>query len=164
MQQSTHPRRHARLAILGALVGMGSMLAGACAPPAPAPSSSYVTVRDPWSLSAGAGSMSAALGVLVSSADREITVVAATSDVSPDVSLHETVPDGHGGTVMQPKVGGFKIPAGGEHVLEPGADHLMLMDLNQAVHAGDNVLVTLTFEDGSTLQFNAPAQDFTWPM
>lgn len=163
MQQSTR-RRRARLAILGALVGMGSVSVGACTPPTPAPSASYITVHDPWSLSAGAGSMSAALGVLVSSADHEITVVAATSDVSPDVQLHETVSDGHGGTFMQPKVGGFKIPAGGNHVLEPGADHLMLMNLNQTVHAGDDVLVTLTFEDGSTLQFNAPAQDFTWPM
>ena len=162
--QSQRSGSRTRLAIVGALVGIGALLSTACVPPTPGPDASYITIRDPWSLSAGAGSMSAALGVLVSSADHTVTVVSATSDASPDMQLHETVPNGHGGTTMQPKVGGFPIPAGGEYVLQPGGDHLMLMHLDHAVVAGDDVHVTLTFGDGSTLQFTAPARNFTWPM
>ena len=166
MQLSNRRASSARIAIAGVLVGIGSLIVGACTPPAPAPlpSSTNISIRDQWTLSAGSGSMSAALGVLVNSSNRAITVVAATSDVSPTMELHETVPNGSGGTTMQPKPGGFKIPAGGEYVLQPGGDHLMLMRLIRTVRAGENITVTLTFDDGSTMQFTAPARNFTWPM
>jgi copper(I)-binding protein len=165
MQQPSRSASRRRIAIVTALVGLGSLLVVACTPPpAPLPAANYVTIRDTWALSAGSGSMSAALGVLENSAGRDITVIAATSDISPSMELHETVPNGSGGTTMQPKAGGFKIPAGGEYVLQPGGDHLMLMRLTRTLRAGETVTVTLTFDDGSTKQFTATARNFTWPM
>ena len=77
------------------------------------------------------------------------------------VELHETVANDSGEMVMQPKEGGFVIPAGGTLTLEPGANHIMLMGLAKPIVAGDEVSFTLTFADGSTYTFTAPAKDFT---
>ena len=44
---------------------------------------------------------------------------------------------------MQPKPGGFIVPAGGELVLQPGADHVMLMALTAPLESGTSATVTL---------------------
>ncbi|MEY5023829.1 MAG: hypothetical protein RL569_742, partial [Actinomycetota bacterium] len=48
--------------------------------------------------------------------------------------------------VMQKKDGGISIEPGQTHVLEMGGDHVMLMNLKQAIVAGDVLSVTLDFE------------------
>jgi hypothetical protein len=40
------------------------------------------------------------------------------------------------------------IPPHSEHVLKPGGDHLMIMNLTTHPHPGDKVTVTLNFEPG----------------
>jgi hypothetical protein len=65
-----------------------------------------------------------------------------------------------GQMVMQPKKGGITVKAGGSAVLEPGGDHIMLMDLPGPVKVGDDVMLTLTFDDGTTLEVTAPAKEF----
>jgi copper(I)-binding protein len=61
---------------------------------------------------------------------------------------------------MQPKAGGFVIPARGRHELEPGGDHIMLVGLTAPVKAGESVEFTLTLKDGATVQFSAVAKPF----
>ena len=75
--------------------------------------------------------------------------------------MHEVVGQAGGGSAMQPKDGGFPMPAGGTHVLAPGADHIMLLDLKQPLQVGKDVEVTLSFEDGSTMPFTAQVRDFS---
>ena len=65
-----------------------------------------------------------------------------------------------GKMVMRQKQGGIVIKAKGTHALEPGGDHLMLMNLTQPVKAGDELTFTLTFADGRTEQFTAVAKPF----
>jgi copper(I)-binding protein len=117
-----------------------------------------VTVRDAWAKIADKG-RSAVFGTLVNSSGRELTVVSATSSVSPVVELHE-VATVDGKMVMQPKAGGFVIPANGTHELAPGGDHLMLMNVTTPVKAGEAVEVTLTLSDGSTVEFVAVGKAF----
>jgi copper(I)-binding protein len=50
------------------------------------------------------------------------------------------------------------IPAGGELSLEPGGYHLMLMRPKAALAAGDEVAVTLKFDDGSSLEVSMPVR------
>lgn len=57
--------------------------------------------------------------------------------------------------------GGFVIPAGGEFALAPGANHIMLMDLQSPLLAGDETTFTLTFSDDSTYEFTAPVKDYS---
>lgn len=122
--------------------------------------SAAVTVQDAWVKAADAG-MSAAFGVLTNSSERAIRVTAAASDASASVEMHETVPSADGGMQMRQKRGGFVIPAGGELVLQPGGNHLMLMGLKSPVRPGDDVKLSLTFGDGSTYEVTAAAKTFT---
>lgn len=119
-----------------------------------------LTVEDPWVKSAAEG-MTAAFGTLVNDGDSDITVVSATSDITDMMELHETVENSDGSMAMQPKDGGFTVPAGGEHELAPGGDHLMVMGLTRAIEPGETVTFTLTLDDGSTTEVEATVKDFT---
>jgi hypothetical protein len=123
----------------------------------PATSTPALSVNDPWVKAADSG-MTAAFGTLVNNTDAEIVVVSAASPVSP-VELHEVVMV-DGVMTMQAKEGGFVIPANGSLSLEPGGDHLMLVDLASPVRPGDVVEFTLTLSDGSTVTFTAMARPF----
>lgn len=119
-----------------------------------------VTITDAWVKAADSG-MSAAFGELANTGDSDAVIVSITSDASSMMELHEVVDDGSGSMVMQQKDGGFVVPAGGSLTLEPGGFHFMLMDLTAPLVAGDEATFTVTFEDGSTMDFTAPVKDFT---
>ncbi|MFJ8688733.1 copper chaperone PCu(A)C [Micromonospora wenchangensis] len=154
-------------AVTAALLAVGSAGCGPADPASGTPSGTsapasasagVLTIRDPWVKAADRG-MTAAFGTLVNDSDADVTLTGATTAVSA-LELHEmTMQDGT--MVMRQKQGGIVIRAKGTHVLEPGGDHLMLMDLRQPVRAGDEITVTLTFADGRTQQFNAVAKPFT---
>lgn len=165
-------RRIAPAAILVAMVGAcGSQPAAQpetraavqpdAATPAVTPAvtaGSAISVTDPWVKGTESG-MTAAFGTLVNNGDADVTVVSATSPLSPDVELHEVVDSG-GKMVMRAKKGGFVIPAHGTHQLEPGGDHIMLMGVTKQVKPGDEITFTLTFKDGGTLDFTAIGKEF----
>lgn len=125
-----------------------------------APAGDVVTIDDAWVKAADEG-MSAAFGTLVNSGDEDVTVVSVTSEASSMLELHETVENEAGEMVMREIEGGFVIPAGGELPLEPGANHIMLMDLAAPLKAGEEATFTLTFSDDSTYEFTAPVKDYS---
>lgn len=140
-------------------------LTGCAAQSAPAetqavPAGDVVTIEDAWVKAADEG-MSAAFGVLENSGDTDVTVVSVASDASSMLELHETVENEAGEMVMREIEGGFVLPAGAEFVLEPGANHIMLMDLTEPLKAGDEATFTLTFSDDSTYEFTAPVKDYS---
>ncbi|TNH28062.1 copper chaperone PCu(A)C [Micromonospora orduensis] len=151
----------AALAATGA-AGCGSSNSSSTTQPTASASASattgVITIRDPWVKAADRG-MTAAFGTLVNDRDTDVTLTSAATSVSP-MELHEmTMKDGK--MVMQAKQGGIVIKAKSTHALEPGGDHLMLMDVKQPVRAGEELTFTLTFADGSTQQFTAVAKPFT---
>ncbi len=117
-----------------------------------------IAIMDPW-VKATDSDMTGAFGILVNNTDTDIKVVAVSSTVTERAELHETV-SRDGTMVMQEMADGFIIPAGGRYVLEPGGNHLMLMDLTAPIEAGTDVELTLEFEDGSTFSWLAPARTF----
>lgn len=119
-----------------------------------------VTIEDAWVKAAKEG-MSAAFGELKNSGTKEVTIVSATTSASSAVELHETVENESGEMVMREKDGGFTIPAGDSFTLEPGGNHIMMMGLVNPIEAGDEITFTLTFSDGSTYEFTAPAKDYS---
>ncbi|MFW6091794.1 MAG: copper chaperone PCu(A)C [Actinomycetota bacterium] len=121
-------------------------------------SGSPLTVEEAWVKAADEG-MTAAFGVLANTSDADVRVVGAESPAAAAVELHE-VAEVDGEQTMREKDGGFEVPAGSEHVLEPGGDHLMLMDLAGPVQPGEGVDVVLTLQDGSTVELTAQAKDF----
>ncbi len=120
----------------------------------------YGIVSDQW-VKAVPGGMTGVFGTLKNSGGQEVTVVAGSSPVAGAVELHEVVGQPGGSSMMRPKDGGFPIPADGTHILAPGADHVMLMDLKEPLKPGTDVEVTLTFADGSSLPFTAQVREFS---
>lgn len=120
---------------------------------------SQMAVSDQWA-SASDDGMAAVFGVLTNTGDREVRIVAADSPAAAGVELHEVVHGSGGAGVMQPKSGGFTVPAGGRHELVPGGDHLMLMQLRQPLQPGTDVGITVRFADGSSLPITAQVRDF----
>ncbi|MEV4118789.1 copper chaperone PCu(A)C [Micromonospora sp. NPDC049645] len=117
-----------------------------------------VGIRDPWVKAADDG-MTAAFATLVNDADTDVTITGVASELSP-MELHEMAME-NGKMVMRAKPGGVVVKAKSTHVLEPGGDHLMLMNVKQPVRAGDELTFTLTFADGRTQTFSAVAKPFT---
>ena len=97
-------------------------------------------ITDAWVKAADDG-MSAAFGELTNSSDDDVTVVSARAAVSPMLELHETVENEAGEMVMREIEGGFVIPAAGSLALEPGGNHIMLMDLTAPLNAGDEIAI-----------------------
>ena len=138
-------------------------LAGCAADAQPAATSTSaadaITVTDAWVKSADSG-MSAAFGEINNGSDADVTVTAASTAASTSVELHETVENESGQMVMRQIEGGFVIPAHGSLTLEPGGNHIMLMDLTAPLVAGDDVTLTLTYSDGTASQITAPVKDY----
>lgn len=146
-----------------------AVLSGCAAEAAPASSSSgteadgtaadSVTITDAWVKTAAEG-MTAGFGSLENTSDVDANVVSVETTAASMSELHETVEDESGAMVMRPIDGGFTIPASGALTLEPAGNHLMLMDLAEPLHAGDEVPFTLEFSDGSELAFTAVVKDY----
>jgi copper(I)-binding protein len=150
------------LALLAAsttALACGSAAPDTASGPTPSPTSrstsgdAAVAVSDAWVRAADDG-MTGAFGVVSNDGDTDLTLVSAYSPAAGATELHEVVSSA-GQMVMQPVEGGFDLPAGGTQVLEPGADHLMLMGLVAPLLPGDDVAITLTFDDGSTYEYTA---------
>lgn len=124
----------------------------------PSAASAALTITDPWIKTTKKG-MTAAFGTLVNNSGKAVTVVSGSSPLSPKVELHEVV-ESKGKMVMQPKKGGFVIPANGSHVLKPGGDHIMLMGVTEEVKPGAEVSFTLVLDGGGTFAFTAMGKDF----
>lgn len=121
--------------------------------------SSSITAADPWVKAVDTG-MTAAFVTLTNASDSDLVLVSASTPASAMVELHEmAMKDGE--MVMQPKEGGIPVPADGTATLEPGGDHIMLMDVTEPIEPGDAVSLTLTFGDGSTLEVEAVAKEFS---
>lgn len=125
-----------------------------------------LALTDAWAKAAKVGDMTAAFGTLTNDGDTDLTVTSATVELSgtaaaSEIELHETVMDASGTMTMRPVDGGFTVPAHGSLTLEPGGNHIMLMGLASDLVAGDEVSITLTLTDGSTLSVTAPVKDFT---
>lgn len=80
-------------------------------------------------------------------------LISATSDVSADVSLHTTTPEG-----AMREVEGMAVPAGGRLVLETGGNHLMLMGLKRKPKAGETVTFVLRFVASPPVTVRAPVR------
>src|SRR5699024_4731518 len=105
--------------------------------------------------------MTSAFGTLTNTTDSELTLVAVTTSASTDVELHQTSSDGAGGMSMEEKEGGFSLPAdGGELLLEPGGDHIMLMSLTGPLLPGDEIDLVLVLDDGTEQTITATVKDF----
>lgn len=95
---------------------------------------------------------------LTSSADTRL--VQADSPVAKHVEVHEMVMDNN--VMKMRQVPEVPLPGGKTVELKPGSYHIMLIDLHGQVKEGENVPLTLTFEDAdgkrNTVDLQAPVR------
>ncbi|WP_377511931.1 copper chaperone PCu(A)C [Octadecabacter sp. R77987] len=110
-----------------------------------------IEIHNSYARSSGAMAQAgAAFMVIRNTGDTDDRLVAATSDAAARVELHTHIEDENGVMQMREIEGGFAVPAGGEHLLQRGGDHVMFMGLTGPFVQGEMITVTLTFESWAT--------------
>ena len=116
-----------------------------------------VSVTDPYVRAVPPGQKSsAAFMTLRNDSATDHAVVSAESSTAKIVELHTHVKQG--GMMRMRRIERIDVPAQDETVLKPGGLHVMLIELNHQLKAGENVSVTLVFQDGSRKELQAPVR------
>ena len=115
------------------------------------PAWAQVTVEQPWSRATPPGAKIAVGYMRIKNAgSTDARVVGATSPLAKGVELHVTRRDD--GVLRMQKTDAYVVPAGGEVVLEPGGNHLMLVGLEHPLKEGEHVPLTLKLGQGGEVQ------------
>ncbi len=86
--------------------------------------------------------------------DRQL--IKAESPAANIVELHTHLNEN--GVMKMREVPSIEVKAHGQTELKPGSYHVMLIDLKTSLKEGDNVPITLKFDDGSTQSVLAPVR------
>ena len=154
-RSSRHP--HRRVAAHSGLVGAAVLLA-ACGSGSGA--TGELVVERPRIGATPAGADAALYFDVTSPVDDRL--VAVSTGVAGSTSLHET--DERDGSIMV-EVGSFGLMAGRVVRLEPFGDHVMLEGISEDLEPGDEVNVTLRFEQQDPVEVTAEVEqlfDLAW--
>ena len=97
----------------------------------------------------------AAFLVLKNDADKPVKLVAAASPEVGRAELHTHLHEN--GVMRMRQVESIAIPAKGEVALKPGSFHVMLFEVRE-LSQGTSFPLTLTMDDGQTLELNLPVK------
>ncbi len=123
----------------------------------PAFAESTIAVNDAYArVSSKMAKAGAAFMVIENTGAEDDQLVAVSSDVAKRTELHTHLDDGNGNMKMMHVKEGFAVPAGGEHALARGGDHVMFMGLTRGLEHGDVVTITLTFEKAGDVTLEVP--------
>ena len=89
-------------------------------------------------------------------ASQNARLVEASSPVAGVTEVHEMAMDND--VMRMRQIQGLPLAAGQTVELKPGGFHVMLMDLKQTLQAGQNVPITLVFEDATQNRFTQQIQ------
>ena len=116
-----------------------------------------VTGHDAWVREpTGGRNMTGALAVGDNPGATPKAIVAASSDISDKVELHEM--KNENGMMKMSPVKKMDVPAKGKLELKPGSFHVMLFDVEKKISDGEKISLTFTFDDGSKVTTQAQAR------
>ncbi len=116
-----------------------------------------IVIKDPYARSSGANAISgAAFMGIMNHSDTEDRLIAVRSDIAARVEIHTHIEDSNGVMRMVEVEDGIIIPVDGMAMLQRGGDHVMFMGLNQPLSQGDDVSVTLIFENAGEIEVTIP--------
>ena len=118
--------------------------------------SAEIKVYRPW-VRATTGPNAAVYMKIVNDSKQEKKLTNIETKVSDRIELHTNQTNDNGTKTMQ-KLGFIEIPPDGNRDLEPGNQHIMLMKINRALPEGDNIHLTLDFDDGERVNVIAPVR------
>jgi len=120
-------------------------------------------VDDPYARAAGAMARSgAAFMQITNTGDADDRLVAAASDVAERVELHTHIMDGDVMRMVEVEEG-FAVTAGETIALERGGMHVMFLGLTRVLEQGDEIKVTLTFEEAGEMTVTIPVDNERMP-
>lgn len=125
-------------------------------------STSPISITGVWARSTpGNPNETSAVYAVISNSGAADKLLSASVDVSiaKTVETHRTVRVGDS-MKMEP-VPGWDVPANGKLILEPGGNHIMLLNLTKALKSGDQFPVTLKFEQAGTIVVQAEVRTAT---
>lgn len=145
----------------GAMNDMGAMTTEA---PLPEPEPGKLTIVDvrarPAPLAGGTG---AVYFTVLNGLDTDVQLVSVSSPAANAVETHETVAE-NGVMKMVPLPDGYTVPAGEALVLKPGGKHIMLIDVIEPLAPGDELSLTVNFDNGETMELTVPVLDMQMNM
>lgn len=103
-----------------------------------------LNIENAWARAVPAGMTSGVFLTLTNYGAQADALVAAQSPVAPMVEMHQTKMEDD--VMKMSPVDRIVIPAGQTVELKPGGYHIMLMNINKTLIAGDRVPLTLKFE------------------
>ncbi len=115
-----------------------------------------IEIHAPFALISPAGQSGAAFMRIENTGPDDDRLIEARADIAERVELHTHIIDDIGTMRMTEVEEGFPIPAGGTHLLERGADHVMFLGLREVPDQGAEIPVTLVFESGLELRVDIP--------
>lgn len=112
-------------------------------------------VEDAWVFAVPPGtSDTAAFMRLINSGTTSVRLTGGTTPAADRVEpMITTQSEGRTGMASVPAI---TIPAGGEVVLKPGGDHLMIYGLKSSLRPGQTITLTLTIQPGELLTLKVP--------
>ena len=102
-----------------------------------------VTIKEPW-IRATAPGQTVAGGYMKLKSDKSSALVAVSTPLTARAEIHEMSMDG--GVMKMRAIAKIDLPAGKTVELKPGGYHLMFMNLDRPLRAGETVPITLVFE------------------
>lgn len=128
--------------------------------PAAAIAESKIEIHDPYArVSRPNAPTGAAFMVIHNHGTTDDMLVSAKSDIAQMVELHTHIETGDGIMQMTEIEGGIPLPADGEHIMARGGDHVMFMGLNQPLEQGQEITVTLVFEEAGEVEVAIPVDN-----
>ncbi len=126
-----------------------------------------ITVTSARAKPSMAGSTNSAAFVSLHNANKaELVIVGAmalssdkpnASSIANRVEMHNVTTDSNGVSQMT-QVNKLVIPVNGDLIMEPGAIHIMLLDLKKALKEGDTIFINLVIQGLGTYQVPVPVK------
>ncbi len=137
------------------LLALG-LLAAQCRPAsAPQP---HITIANPYARPAPAGGSGVVYLTLKNEGNDSDALLNVTSAAAAAAELHQTTIDANDMAKMSP-LWRVDLPAGASVRLEPGGQHIMLVNLKHALKVGEKVEVVLNFEKSGSLTVEVGVQE-----
>ena len=129
-------------------------------PPKGSAEAGDLVIEDAWLAEPANPSMTAGYLTISNTGDEDITLTEAATSLSDRTELH-TVETTESGAAQMVPVDDIPIPAGETVELASGGLHIMVLDIADPPQVGDTATITLTFNNGETVQVDAPVLERT---
>lgn len=103
----------------------------------------HVTIEEPW-IRATAPGQTVAGGYMKLKSDKPSALIAVSTPLTARAEIHQMSMEA--GVMKMRAIAKIDLPAGKTVELKPGGYHLMLMNLDRPLRAGETVPITLVFE------------------